>query len=65
MLEKKVETFGREIVRLRSFITSLAVEDREGSYKESFVRRIKAATGRKADRTFKDQKSFLAELDQV
>ncbi len=65
ILEKKVEAFGREILRIRSFITSFAVEDREGTYKESFVRRIKTATGRKADRTFKDKESFLAELEQV
>ena len=55
----------RELSRFRSLLASLVVEDREGKYKSGFVRRVLKASSRKPDRTFKDAKSFLSDLDKV
>ena len=65
ILERKMSTVTREVGRLRSFLSSLMVEDPEGRYKLSFVRRIQIASTRKPNRTFKNAKSFLADLDEV
>ena len=64
-IEKQMQAMHREIRRMRSLLVSILVEDREGAYKPSFMKRVQSAASRKPTKTFKDAQSFLSELDKV
>lgn len=51
-----------EVALLRSFVIGLAGKDKEGEYRPEFVRKILKAAKEKPTYTFRDARSFLAEL---
>lgn len=52
----------QEVKMLRSFAVSIVGRDIEGAYRPEFVRKIARAAKRTPTRTFKNTKTFLAEL---
>ena len=51
-----------EIKMLRSLAISIVGQDREGSYKPAFVRRVLSVSMRKPTRTFTTPKKFLDDV---
>ena len=62
---RSTKSLEREIVRLRSFIVSLAGEDAEGNYQPEFVDEIMRASAEKPTHTFTNPKAFLKLLTSV
>ena len=47
---------------IRSLLIGLVGQDKEGRYRPEFVREILKAVGEKKDFSFRDEKTFLAQL---
>lgn len=51
-----------ELNLLRSFIIGMIGKDKEGAYRPEFVKRVFRSLQERANRSFRDEKSFLQDL---
>ena len=63
--KESLQELRNEVALLRSFVIGLVGKDEEGEYRPEFVRRILKAAKEKPTRTFRNAKSFLAELKKI
>ncbi len=64
-LNTEVGALKREVRTLHSFLISVVGRDDEGAYRPRFVREMLKAAREKPTRSFRDARSFLAELERV
>jgi hypothetical protein len=60
----QISEFQRELGLLRSFVIGIAGKDKEGNYQPEFVKRILKNLREEPKYTFKDKKSFLAQVNK-
>lgn len=58
------QTLKQEVNLLRSAVAGLLVRDKEGVYKNTFVKETLREANRKPTKVFTDSKSFLSDLDK-
>ena len=63
--KKELEALHNEIALLRSALTSVIGNDREGAYRQGFVQDILRAVHEIPHQQFQDKKSFLAEFARI
>ncbi len=60
-----VKRLEQEVMRLRSFVVSLAGEDTEGVYRPEFVEEMLSASAEKPATSFTTPAAFLKHLDAL
>ena len=59
----QISKFQTELELLRSFVIGIAGKDREGNYRPEFVEKILKKLREEPKYTFKNKKSFLAQIN--
>jgi len=57
--KENITELRREVNLLRSFVIGMIKKDKEGKYRQKFVKEVLRALREKTGYTFKDKKSFL------
>jgi len=61
-LNNELTNLKQKMYIIRSLLIGLVGQDREGTYRPEFVRKILEAVGEKIDFSFRDEKTFLSQL---
>lgn len=61
-VKEELKGLRREFAGVRFLLSALLVEDKDGQYKKSFVKKIKKALKERPVFVYEDKKSFLASL---
>jgi len=64
-LSQEVSNLKNEIGILRSFVIGTLAKDQEGEYKPEFVKKILGLSKQDVKFTFKNAKSFLAQIQKT
>ena len=64
-LNLKFALLKREVAFLRSLLSSIAIQDKEGGYKTSFIRKITRAMQEKPDYVFQGSKNFIKSVKKL
>jgi len=63
-LNREVSDLKREMGMFRSFLIGALVKEKEGEYRPEFVKKILRLSKEKAELSFKDAKTFLAQIQK-